>query len=94
VAASELSILDVAPMLLTSLGLPVPLSMEGRLPSDLLTAAALPAVRESRQPERYSATVNGSHAGSEPMLAHSQPVLDKEEENEILRRLQALGYVE
>lgn len=94
VASSGLSILDVAPMLLASLGLPVPASMEGRLPSALLAAAALPAVRESRQPEHYSSTMNGTHAGRESMLAHSQPVLDKEEENEILRRLQALGYVE
>jgi predicted AlkP superfamily phosphohydrolase/phosphomutase len=82
----ELSILDVAPLLLYSLGLPVPEDVEGRVPTEALEPAALRA--------RPIETVTPSEAAAEPFQAQPGPVLDEETEAEILRRLRALGYVE
>lgn len=87
-----LSILDVAPLLLESLGIERPEDMEGRLPTLAL---------ESSRLDRRSASATGSNvapggavaAGGSPPSPEG-PVLDAESEAEILRRLQALGYVE
>jgi hypothetical protein len=88
IVSKELSILDVAPLLLYGLGLPTPISMEGHLPRHLLMSEAL-----KDHPERYDWAVNGVYDPA-PLVEPSWPVLNEEEEIEILRRLQALGYVE
>jgi len=81
-----LSILDVAPLVLYSLGLPVPDDLEGRLPTEVLEPAALQV--------RPVETVSPPKPAVEPSHMPVGPVLDEEAEAEILRRLRALGYIE
>jgi predicted AlkP superfamily phosphohydrolase/phosphomutase len=77
-----LSILDVAPLMLHALGLPVPSSLEGQLAIEVFDPAALAA----RPPRHGLAAAMAAGTGDE--------VLDAAAEAEILERLQALGYVE
>lgn len=83
----RLSILDVAPLLLYSLGLPIPANMEGQVPAEALQ----PLASRMRPPqvERRS-----EPAAAEPHQTWTGPVMDAEAEAELLRRLRALGYVE
>jgi predicted AlkP superfamily phosphohydrolase/phosphomutase len=85
VEVADLSILDVAPLVLYSLGLPVPEEYEGRVPERVLKPGALDA-----RPVRIAA----SESLALRAVPISAPVLDSEDEAEIMRRLQALGYVE
>jgi predicted AlkP superfamily phosphohydrolase/phosphomutase len=78
----SLSILDVAPLLLHALGLPIPSSLEGRIALETFDAAALAA----RPPQLDTAAAAAA--------ATADGVLDPEAEAEIIERLQALGYVE
>lgn len=78
-----LSILDVAPLLLYALDLPVPVEFEGRLPE----ACFMPGWLDARPPRQ--------ELDAERQLAReAPPPLDPQAEEEIMRRLQALGYVE
>jgi predicted AlkP superfamily phosphohydrolase/phosphomutase len=81
----SLSILDVAPLLLYSLGLPIPEALEGKVP----LAALRPESLEARPVEKTGATVPEA-----PEPTFVGPALDEEAEAELLRRLRALGYVE
>jgi predicted AlkP superfamily phosphohydrolase/phosphomutase len=81
----RLSILDVAPLLAYSLDLPIPASMEGRLASEAFVAGAM-----TQRPPRHAVDVEVTT--TTPTVA--VPELDQEAETEILKRLQALGYVE
>jgi hypothetical protein len=78
-----MSILDVAPLMLHQLGLPIPESLEGRL----ITEAIDPHSLASRPPRRSGGTESIADV-------RSDVVLDEEAEAEILDRLRALGYVE
>jgi predicted AlkP superfamily phosphohydrolase/phosphomutase len=78
-----MSILDVAPLMLHALDLPIPQELEGRFVSDALDPAALTA-----RPPRYS----DNRPVSAPEMGAAE--LDAEAESEILKRLQALGYVD
>jgi predicted AlkP superfamily phosphohydrolase/phosphomutase len=78
-----LSILDVAPLLLHALDLPIPPNLEGRFVSEALDPAVL-----GTRPPRYS---DDGPVHTPEMVAAE---LDAEAESEILRRLQALGYVD
>lgn len=82
-----LSILDVAPLVVYSLGLPVPTDLEGQVPTDALD----PALLEARPVETVAPSGPASSAPSEIPVG---PALDEEAEAELLRRLRALGYVE
>jgi predicted AlkP superfamily phosphohydrolase/phosphomutase len=84
----ELSILDVAPLVLYSLDLPIPVEMEGQLPQQAVAAAALQArpAKAGHLPEPESGSLEESPV--------SGSGLDEEAEEAILRRLQALGYVD
>jgi predicted AlkP superfamily phosphohydrolase/phosphomutase len=79
----DLSIPDVAPLLLYSLDVPVPLDMSGRLPE----AAFRPGELE-RRPPQYVA------GGLPEQPAATAPAFDTDEEALIVSRLRALGYVE
>jgi predicted AlkP superfamily phosphohydrolase/phosphomutase len=81
---SQLSILDVAPLLLYSLGLPIPESMEGRVPVEALEP-------ETLQDRPVEITTTQEATIPEPPTG---PVLDRDAEEELMRRLRALGYVE
>jgi predicted AlkP superfamily phosphohydrolase/phosphomutase len=77
------SILDVAPLMLHALHLPIPSALEGNLPLDAIEPDAL----VQRPPRHVDLRV-----ASADSLAPGE--LDAEAEAEILKRLQALGYVE
>jgi predicted AlkP superfamily phosphohydrolase/phosphomutase len=81
----ELSIVDVAPLVLYSLDVPVPLDMSGRLPEEAFEPGEL-----ERRPPRYVA--------ASPEQAPAPPdggvEYESEDEATIVSRLRALGYVE
>lgn len=84
VALGERSIVDVAPLVLACLGLPIPGDLDGRVPDELFDLEGpRPAVLAT--PAR-------------PTAAHEAPVrsavLDQDVDTAILERLRALGYVE
>jgi len=81
----ELSIVDVAPLLLHSLGVHVPDGLDGRVPTELLEPEAL-----ARRPIRHAPA--GAPAAA-PATAPGADY-DHEEEETIVNRLRALGYVE
>jgi predicted AlkP superfamily phosphohydrolase/phosphomutase len=80
---AELSIVDVAPLILYALGVPIPDDLDGRLPSEVF----LPEHLERRPP----ATAPAVH---EPAERDAAVTYDPEEEATIVGRLRALGYVE
>ena len=81
----ELSIVDVAPLVLHRLGLAVPDDMDGRVPTEILEAGEL-----ERRPPRF-VPASGS---SLPEHRPSELELDAGEQAEVLERLRSLGYVE
>ena len=81
----ELSIVDVAPLILHQLGLPVPDDIGGRLPAEIFRPEEL-----ERRPLRRSAA--RSWTASDPDPADLE--LDPDEQAAVLHRLRALGYVE
>jgi len=83
---SQLSILDVAPMVLYSLGLAVPGHMEGHVPIEVFTPSWLQA-----RPV-HTATPESSVADSQ--WVDVEFVYTEEEEAELAARLRALGYIE
>jgi len=86
VSLSQLSILDVAPMLLYTLGLAIPEDMEGRVPIEAYRSWWL-QVRPVRK---------GTVEPSEPVSQQAavEIVYTEEEEKELAARLRALGYIE
>lgn len=86
IAVDELSIVDVAPLLLYCMDLPVPVDMTGRIPHEVVEPDEL-----ERRPPRSMA---GSIPGPSPDHAPMEDVYDAESEATILKRLRALGYVE
>lgn len=81
----ELSIVDVAPLILHRLGLPVPDDMAGRLPAEIFRPEEL-----ERRPLRRSAAQSWTASDPEP----DDLELDPDEQAAVLQRLRALGYVE
>jgi predicted AlkP superfamily phosphohydrolase/phosphomutase len=82
----ELSIVDVAPLILHRLGLPVPDDMSGRVPVEILEPQELDAHPPQRAP-----------AAAPPRAPDPEPAdleLDPDEQASLLQRLRALGYVE
>jgi predicted AlkP superfamily phosphohydrolase/phosphomutase len=84
--ADQLSIVDVAPLLLHQLGLPVPEDMAGSVPAEIFEAGEL----ERRPPRR--APARRPPAGPRPPATDMD--LEPEEKAALLDRLRALGYVE
>jgi len=84
--AEELSIVDVAPLILHQLGLAVPEDIAGRLPAEIFEPGEL-----ERRPLR-SAPASAPPA---PLEASAEDLaLEPEEQAVLLDRLRALGYVE
>ncbi len=81
----ELSIVDVAPLLLYSLDVPVPLDMSGRVPEEAFEPGEL-----ERRPPRFTSGAAEQHG--EPSAV--DVAYDGEDEETIVSRLRALGYVE
>jgi predicted AlkP superfamily phosphohydrolase/phosphomutase len=82
--AGELSILDVAPLILHSLGLPVPEEMQGKVPTQVFNPTWI-----ARRPVRYDTTQRPAVAATE----HGG-VMTPEDEQTVLERLRDLGYIE
>jgi len=80
-ALSHISLLDIAPLLLYSLGLSIPGDMEGRVPAETVDPAWLDSRPVQLGPK---ATERAPEAR----------VLDPQAEDIILKRLQELGYLE
>jgi predicted AlkP superfamily phosphohydrolase/phosphomutase len=80
----ELSILDVAPLILYSLDLPIPTDVAGQVPEEIL----LPDQLQRRPPRSIDASTLPETSTAEPAPT------DPEAEEAILARLRALGYVE
>ena len=84
--ANELSILDIAPAVLYSLGLPLPEELQGRVPVEVYHEVFL-----KEHPVRKAAAGTsgpGSQAESAPVPA------ELEDEETVLERLRELGYIE
>jgi predicted AlkP superfamily phosphohydrolase/phosphomutase len=85
--SGEMSILDVAPVVLHSLGLPVPQEMQGHVPSDLYDAGVLQA--------RPVTIARGSTAiADEPAEDAVPQAMSREDEQVVMERLRELGYIE
>ena len=82
--ADEVSIIDVAPLLLHQLGLPVPEDMAGSVPAGLFEEGEL-----ERRPVRSAPASNPAASGPEARVE-----LAPEEQAAVMERLRALGYVE
>jgi predicted AlkP superfamily phosphohydrolase/phosphomutase len=86
VTLPPLSIVDVTPTLLHSLGLAIPSDFEGQFPTGLFTSSWL---------QEHACRMGEP---TRPLDAHAfqagEPVYEAEEEAQILRRLKALGYLE
>ena len=87
VQLSALSILDVAPLLLYSLAVPIPTDLEGRAP----TAALAPAALQARPIDTAPALAITSIEPSQPQ---TDVALDAESEAILMQQLRALGYAE
>lgn len=83
-----LSIVDVAPALLHSLGLAIPRDFEGRFPQEIFTSSFLKAFPPMEGEKTWPVRQPHSRENTET------PVLDAEQEEAVLSRLQALGYIE
>ncbi len=81
-----LSIMDVTPLLLYSLGLAIPADLEGRLPVEALESNALR--------ERPAASAEPGRAESVPAQPAQESVFSAEDEKIMAERLRALGYIE
>jgi predicted AlkP superfamily phosphohydrolase/phosphomutase len=84
---AEMSILDVAPIILHSLGLPVLEEMQGRVPSDLYQADAMRA-----HPVTLAKGVSSN--GAKPADNTEPAVMSQEDEQVVMERLRELGYIE
>jgi len=82
--SSELSILDVAPTVLYSLGVPIPEELQGKVPEEIYVEGHL-----KNNPVRKAAAGSASH-GQETAPAPSE----LEDEEVVLERLRELGYIE
>jgi len=82
-----LSILDIAPFLLFSLSLPIPTTMEGRVPTGVLAGDNL----SSRPVQSIEMSVSSAPISNQEA---DEPNIAPEAEAEIMRRLRSLGYVE
>jgi len=81
-SVGPLRIVDVAPTVVYSLGLPVPVDFEGRVPGEILDRAAAPPV-----------VVGGPTQEPVAFPEQANETLEADEEAVIMRRLKALGYV-
>ncbi len=81
---AQASIVDIAPTILYALDLPVPRDMDGRVLEEVFTAQYRAA-----HPLRYEDAKSSAPGSGEEAQGYSE-----EEEQEMLRRLRGLGYIE
>ncbi|MDY6823092.1 MAG: alkaline phosphatase family protein [Thermodesulfobacteriota bacterium] len=78
-----LNILDVAPAMLYSQGLPIPEDYEGRVPEEMMTPEALAA----------NPVVIGDASSQADHLGDDAPEMDEEDMELIMKRMKGLGYI-
>lgn len=86
-AIDELSLLDVTPILLYSLGVSLPDDLEGRVPAEMVTPEYLASHPVEVESGHSTTRDNQGKAGQ-------QQLYDDEAEAILLARLRELGYVE
>lgn len=98
VQVADMSICDVAPLVLDALRLPVPDDLDGRLPVEMLSSARRdgpPGPQATVSTPAARTVRTGPAPVRRPAFAPSaEPVYDSESEAVILARLRALGYVD
>lgn len=82
--SKELSLLDVAPTVLYTLGLPVPREMEGKVPPPVFEARHM-----ALRPVRIAA-----HAAAAAAVQTADASLSEEDEAVVMERLRELGYID
>jgi hypothetical protein len=87
-ALPEVEIVDVAPTILSLLGVPVPAHMDGRVPDGLLTAEAQAAAAQMATGAEPSARAEKPESGVSDEGAYSE-----EEARQVEERLKGLGYL-
>jgi predicted AlkP superfamily phosphohydrolase/phosphomutase len=83
-ATTQANIVDIAPTILYALDLPVPRDMDGRVLEEVFTAQYRAA-----HPVRYEDSEVGGPGSGDEAQGYNQ-----EEEQEMLRRLRGLGYID
>jgi hypothetical protein len=82
----EISLVDIAPLILHQLGLPVPEDMAGRLPT---------AIFEPQELAAHPLRMAPASPEPEPLVVAAEALeLEPEEQAALVERLRALGYVE
>jgi predicted AlkP superfamily phosphohydrolase/phosphomutase len=94
----RLSILDVAPLLIDALGLPIPEDLEGRVPKELYEPSWT-AARRSSTGERTRSLEPPRERAREELEESGEPGEpgepgEEDGQEEIVQRLKALGYLE
>jgi hypothetical protein len=92
--AERRSILDVAPLLVHSLGLPIPADYEGAFPETFYEPAALAADPPRRERAAADQAAAAPAKGAPPEPAADTGGLDAEDDAVIYDRLKSLGYIE
>jgi predicted AlkP superfamily phosphohydrolase/phosphomutase len=82
----QLSILDVAPALLYSLGIEIPIDFEGRLPEEIFEPSHF-----QKHPFRIGAP---SHPPNSNKFKEERQATSEDEEKQIFEQMRALGYLE
>jgi predicted AlkP superfamily phosphohydrolase/phosphomutase len=88
-SVGPLSILDVAPLLLHSLGLEIPRELEGTFPSELYDPDYL-----TSDPVRWGVTAGNVSLDQPPPSAPSGEPMDDQDEAYVIDQLRKLGYLE
>jgi predicted AlkP superfamily phosphohydrolase/phosphomutase len=88
-SGDRMSIIDVASILLHSLGLPVPSNLEGRIPAALLTEEYL-----TRNPVREGPATIENRAGRVTQAESGTEEMSEKDRQKILDQLRQLGYLE
>jgi predicted AlkP superfamily phosphohydrolase/phosphomutase len=87
--AGELSILDVAPLILHSLDLPIYSDLEGRVPDEIFENNMM----EQKPIHKVAASANGQDEEEKPAETESTE-MSEEDERVVMERLRELGYIE
>jgi hypothetical protein len=82
----QLSILDIAPLVLYSVGLPIPSDLEGQLPVGIFEKSLV----QTAPALKGATTIPPDGSGTGPEVS----TLDAEGEAQVMERLKVLGYLE
>lgn len=87
--AGELSILDITPAILYTLGMPIYRDLEGRVPTEIFEESTM----EKKPIEKSAASTSGKDEEEKPAETDSAEMTE-EDERVVMERLRELGYIE